>query len=80
MLYEDVGQSGGGQFERLLRNDDILAGTSIPASFSGSYRSPRLLLREVEPVTTTIPREMHGCWRFLVQRSLITFDEIDSSL
>jgi hypothetical protein len=26
MLYEDVCQSGGGQFERLLRSDDILAG------------------------------------------------------
>lgn len=79
MLYEDVGQSGGGQFEPLLRSDDM-AGTSSPASFSGSYRSPRLLLREVEPVTTTIPREMYGCWRFLVQRALIIFDEIDSSL
>jgi hypothetical protein len=25
MLYEDIGQSGGGQLERLLRGDDILA-------------------------------------------------------
>jgi hypothetical protein len=24
MLYEDIGQSGGGQFERLLRSDNIL--------------------------------------------------------
>lgn len=29
---------------------------------SGSYRSFRLLLREAEPVTTTIPRVMRNRW------------------
>ena len=62
MLYEDVCQSGGGQFERRLRSDDILA-RPITASFTvGLIEAFRLLLREVEPVTTTIPRVMRNRW------------------
>jgi hypothetical protein len=61
MLYEDIGQSGGGQFERLLRSDNILTDLYHSVLQIAPTEASDCFWREVGPVTTTIPREVHDC-------------------